>query len=900
MDNFGFIPIEELNREYRNINEAEEQHIVGRDQQVMDNFNLQADRQDDLALRAQGQAVNDRWTKRRKDFLKSSLNLKAVKHFPEKTALTSDYGSKFSSRIKSDIKRIEKQRDTSSRLYRKKENARMIEASEKKIQEDAFSRLSLVIDMDRTFSDKEDLCDLAAFMDMEKDKSKQIASLFTNEDEMIHGRNTQEALDQMLQVILSFNLEDIRLDNDAELAKNCSKLEGLTWKIAAFDRLSEKYKYFDQLDADTQKQINNKLDSIRAISDYYIIRKDIITDPMYRSHYNDELSMDFTKAETPEQTKLAQKLLRAHIAGKNMMRKNGASAKLIKSKGEPKFQNKQTAKLYITSQEFIYQNNLEIESIRNNYIKNAPMDKADRIIRLMEERKEADRLSKQNSAVPLVSESVYKDIENSEDLPYAASEKQWEQLGGTTFKKIMAKEDADRIVKNSKGFLTAVKADGGFMEIKPSLPEEAMVKGKKVHLRKAWNLIIKSALTLLTNEDGSFKTDKKAIDISKLFADLMVMYKESDRGRAGIEEGLMQEFVPVMEQILKKNYEDKGVIKTQEEANQEAKDLCHEFMHFLDVQYENSESGLLPEGMLDDYVELIGNLNDADDELMEKYLKGYKFRETQIVKKIVDGKEVSERVIVETEATDEEIKAAVASIRKDVQIMNGKVKQVRDLDIDSKVVPIPHTCTANANFYKQLQTICTGESDFLGTQTKYNFEKNPKKLYDFMKKNLYLLNDAFDGDPERNGSVNDLKLKADTEGLTPEELQDEAIVKRLCEYATHCFSKYEQHFGVVVPGAEEDGLITIESFAAAPDQFIVDPFTMDAGIGQYKGQLDKSKRVTNTEGFEKFYTNNQMLFTDRVYLLKTYLNRGLHAVGKTFRTLVAEKLERKEREEAKS
>ena len=645
-DYFGFIPIEELNQENRRITEEQNQQVnLGHENQFMNDVNLHAERQIG-ERRAQGQAVGEKWTQSRKEFLKRSLNVNTLKHFPEKSVLTEDYGSKFKSRIKGNIKRLKKQDDESSRLFRKKENARILSLSTKGVYDNAFDTMAILLKADQKLCDREDLCDLAAFMDMEKSQAAEIANLFLNENELVGGTNTQAALDQMLQAILSFDLGGVRLDNDVELSKNGAKLESLTWKIAAFDRLSEKYKYFEQLDAGTQKQINDKLDKIRSISDYYIIRRDIITDPMYRSHYNDEISMDFTKAENPQQTELAQKLLRAHIAGKNMMRKNGASAKLIKSKGEPKFQDKQTAKMYITSQEFIYQNNLEIQSIRNSYIKNAPMDRADRIFRLMEERKEADRLSKQNSVIPIVSESAYKDMQDSENMTYGVSEKQWEQSGGTTFKKLMAKEDADRLVKNSKGFLTAVKADNGLMEIKQSLPEEVTIKGKKVHLKKVWNLIIKTAVTMLTNEDGSFKTDQQANDTASLFADLMCSFKDSERGIAAIEQGLMQEFAPVMGQILKKNYEEKGVVKSQKEADKEAKGLCQELLHLLNAQFEETETGLLSEAMLDDCVYFTAKLNDINDELMEEYLKEYKFRETKIVKKIVDGKEVSETVLV--------------------------------------------------------------------------------------------------------------------------------------------------------------------------------------------------------------------------------------------------------------
>ena len=899
------IPIEELNQEHRRINQEENHQLDNAQaQQFMGNLNLHENRQAG-AMRAQGQAVGEKWTQSRKDFLKRSLNVKTVKHFPEKSVLTGDYGSKFKSRIKSDIKRAEKQRDKSSRLYKKKENSRLINACEKNVREEAFGKLSEHINMDQKLCDQEDLCDLAAFMDMEKNKAKELIDLFLNENEHTLGTNKQAALDQMLQGILSFNAENIRLDNDTELAKNGAKLESLTWKIAAFDRLSEKYKYFDQLDDDTKKQINDKLDRIRSVSDYYIIRKEIITDPMYKSHYNDELSMDFTKAETPEQTELAKKLLRAHIAGKNMMRKNGASAKLINSKGEPKFQNQQMAKQYIASQEYVYQSNLEIQSIRNHYITNAPMDKADRIVRLMEERKEAQRLSEQNSIVSVKSDAEQEEMENSGNLISGISERQWKQSGGTTYKKVMAKEDADRIVKKSKGFLTAVKTEDGLMEIKQSLPEEVVIKGQKVHLRKAWNLLIKAGVTMVTNEDGSFKTDQESSRRGLLFSNLLSIYRSMDDPREQFEDTLKQEFAPVMEQLLRENYEAKGVVsaKALEEAKKEVKNLCNELLLVLDANHEMSGGlPLLPrEAMLGDYVDNMKTFGQVDDEMMENFLKGYKFRENQVVKKIVNGVEVSENVIVEREATDEEIKAAVASIRKDIQISNGQLKKVRDIDIDSKVVPIPNTCSANMLFYRNLQKICTGYSDFIEYRPKEYIRKHPLQVLNFLKKNIYLLADADGSDAQQDfekavKTLNGMTLRESREGLSPEELKaEEKKINKLASIADR-FGKYEFHAAAHIFSDEDDGDMTIEGFAAETSQFMVEPFSLNAGIGQYKGKLtdepdNMTKNTKKQEGYSKYYSNDNLYNADKVQILKIYLNRVMKEKPDSFPSVMAKKIE---------
>ncbi len=908
----GFVPIEELNQERRQVNEEEHGQLNNeQEQQFQGNLNLNAQGQAEGPLHAQGQAVVARWTQKRKDFLKKSLNLRAVKHFPEKSVLTDDYGSKFNSRIKSDIKRLEKQRDTSSRLYRKKENASLIASSEKKVREQAFSMLSSSINIDQKLCDKEDLCDLAAFMDVDKNKAVELTSLFLDESELVGGRNVQEALDRMLQVILAFNLGDIRLDNDTELAGNGAKLESLTWKIAAFDRLSEKYRYFDQLDADTQKKINNKLDCIRAVSDYYIIRKDIITDPMYKSHYNDELSMDFTRAETPQQTELAQKLLRAHIAGRNMMRKNGASVKLIKSKGEPKFKDSQKAKMYITGQEYLYQNNLEVQSIRNRYLKSVPMDKAEGIVRLMEKRKEADRLSKQNSLIPVVADSQYSEMKNSKNLFSGVSEKQWKQSGGATYKKMMTKEDADRIVKKSKGFLTAVETDGGLMEIKPSLPEEVTVKGKKIHLRKLWNLMVKTAITLVTDEEGNFKTDEESQRKGYMFTELISFYGRVGTTEEEYDRNLKEVFAPVMEQILKKGYKNLSPDWAQEAARTEAEELCKEFKLLLE---ENRETGLIPgEVDLDGYVKNIRSFNQISEEAMKGYLKGYKIREVKTVRKVVNGETKFENIVEEREATEEEIQAAVDGIRKDVTDMKGAVKKLRDLDVDSKVIPIPNTCSSNAIFCRNLQKI-SGEknSDIIEYRVEEYIRENPQKVLDYLKENIYLLADAQE-ETELDikgyvSNLNKLSFKENRDGLSKAELEaEDEKIKKLVPIAKK-FAKFEYHVAAHIFGDDEDGDLTVEGFAAESSQYMVEPFSMNAAIGQYKGTTenkDKAGMIKKQEGFSGYYNTDNPYASNSVDLLKIYLNLGLKRHSDDFEAIVRQKEEaeaerRRQQEEAEA
>ena len=590
-----------------------------------------------------------------------------------------------------------------------------------------------------------------------------------------------------------------------------------------------------------------------------------------------------------------------------MLRKNGASDKLLKGIEEPKFERADVAKTYKSSQEFFYQRDLEIETIRTQYRANAPQQEVQNTFLLVEARKQADKLSKQNSLVPFISDEEYKKKQESSSLSAGVTDKQADKLGLTTYKKVMTKKDAERIVKKSNGFLTAVDAGNDMMEIKPSLPEEVTVNGQKVRVRKVWNLLVKSSIMMVTNEDGSFKTDNEALQKGSILTNLLSVYRSMEEKRETYEKDLRDSYVPVMAQILKKGYEDQGLPENAalDSAKKEAADICKELLILLDAN-ENMMPLLPQEIALENYVESIRNFNDINKNIMSKYLKGYKFREVKTVKKIIDGKEVSEDVITEREATEDEITEAIDGICKNVTDTKAAMKKLRELDVDSKVVPVPNTCSSNAFFYKNLQQICLGKpADILAYRTAEFVRANPQKVLDFLKKNLYLIGDAQGSGhlEEVHSELEKLSFRENPEGLNAAERAEEAQkIKKLVSIAQN-YGKYIYHAAAHIFSDEDDGDLTVEGFAAGTDQFMVEPFTMHAAIGQYHGSIQKvsgSNHEMKQEGFSAFYNADKPYATDKVELLKIYLKSGLKKHGKNFTDVALEKeaeAEKKRQEE---
>ncbi|MCR4596258.1 MAG: hypothetical protein K5673_05705 [Lachnospiraceae bacterium] len=279
-------------------------------------------------------------------------------HLPAKTALSLKYESKFSSSI-SDKKRKEKQKNKKSRLYQKLQNERLLKENIAQENTKVLERAAELITKDDDIS-AEDFNDMAQFM-MRKDKNlnQPIVEL------MLGGRNAEGhrcvdeyhahlALTRMADQLIGMDVSGLRMDTDHDIAVNAYQLEGLANRLAAFTRLSAKYNYMGSLDQDRRTALNIKLEALRSVAAYYTIRKEIMTDRMYRDHYDHELSMDVTRtakgadaATADAQRALAEKLVKSYILGRNMMRINGVPVKDINKKmPEPRFRNAGAAELY--------------------------------------------------------------------------------------------------------------------------------------------------------------------------------------------------------------------------------------------------------------------------------------------------------------------------------------------------------------------------------------------------------------------------------------------------------------------------------------------------------------------------------------------------------------------------
>ena len=132
----------------------------------------------------------------------------------------------------------------------------------------------------------------------------------------------QDHIANLINSILHLNITADSVKNDETLAKNARNLEILTRRMAVLDEVTDPDNYVNGIE-DTRKRqaVRAKIDLMRQISAYYIVRKDVITDETYRKKYDEDISLEITDATSREERVLIGKIMSAHHIAAGFMKK---------------------------------------------------------------------------------------------------------------------------------------------------------------------------------------------------------------------------------------------------------------------------------------------------------------------------------------------------------------------------------------------------------------------------------------------------------------------------------------------------------------------------------------------------------------------------------------------------
>ena len=275
-----------------------------------------------------------------------------LEYIPSKELMVKDYKGAFSDKL-NDRKRMETKKNKRSRLFQKIRNEELLKQAERESEQGALGVMEETVNAQKlVLSDEEAYRDLSQFL-VREDKEYNLTLLRkyigNNENKGPGGREGQDiqaALDIMAQSLFTIDINSISFQTDADMIRNASVLESLSNRVAAFDRMATKHHYMDNIEGNVKDMLEERLQSLRSIAAYYNIRKEIIKNPYYRDHYNEELSMDTGAANTPEQKKIAELLNRSYILGQTMMRLNGVDKKRMERRAEPNYNNRDAKAFY--------------------------------------------------------------------------------------------------------------------------------------------------------------------------------------------------------------------------------------------------------------------------------------------------------------------------------------------------------------------------------------------------------------------------------------------------------------------------------------------------------------------------------------------------------------------------
>ncbi len=137
------------------------------------------------------------------------------------------------------------------------------------------------------------------------------------EGEKEAGRS--KIMTDIASALLNTNLTGENMMDDSVLVQNAQKYEDTVRLLDVFKRMQKANPaYMETLRDEQKSRLNEQITRLGDITAFYKVRKLIIENPYYQTHYNEELSLNAKENDPPEK-KLLSKLLRASFyLGKNL------------------------------------------------------------------------------------------------------------------------------------------------------------------------------------------------------------------------------------------------------------------------------------------------------------------------------------------------------------------------------------------------------------------------------------------------------------------------------------------------------------------------------------------------------------------------------------------------------
>ena len=261
------------------------------------------------------------------------------------SVLANDYRESYEEKklYKSREKKIKNQK---SRLYKKDRNAKALETYDQtrfeERNEEARLRRTIPDELKKEMSIQglKDLSVLSTLLDEKKEKKEKNkeADFFNlvrdyygigtkkdnqgnierkSEEETARARS--ELMTDLAEKILQFDVSASNLTDDEYVAQNARKFTRMEQMVDIYRRMSEENPGFElNLEKGVKERLAQTMTRAKDACAFYKVRKMIIENPYYRTHYNEELSINAKATDSAEKRLLSKLLRTAYYLGKNL------------------------------------------------------------------------------------------------------------------------------------------------------------------------------------------------------------------------------------------------------------------------------------------------------------------------------------------------------------------------------------------------------------------------------------------------------------------------------------------------------------------------------------------------------------------------------------------------------
>ena len=262
---------------------------------------------------------------------------------PLSVNLTNEYKEDF--KEKSLLKpREQKIKNPKSRLYAKNQNAESMKRLEDKEyqrrDERAKMRMQIPVAQRMMMNTQQakDLSELSYLLSKDEkkagEKMAELTTLFSGQKadggvpeppEKV-AANRFKIMSDVAMELMNMDVTGLNLFDDKAVADNAAFLERNTKLVGIFRRMeADTPDFYKKVETSKSKKIKDlsgklkkRIEQLEAVSDVYRVRKLLITNEYYKKHYNDELSMNVGKHDSPEQRYVAKLLRTSYYLAKKL------------------------------------------------------------------------------------------------------------------------------------------------------------------------------------------------------------------------------------------------------------------------------------------------------------------------------------------------------------------------------------------------------------------------------------------------------------------------------------------------------------------------------------------------------------------------------------------------------